>query len=99
MGLSDSGAGRSAVFDAATRIREMLRANRFNEALGATGIGQNAISQLLSAGGMANRGVAGANATIGEAKAFPWLNASNSLFRFEDQLQKAAGQAAGGGFA
>lgn len=98
MGLTDSGAHTNALADALLRARLGIRGQMFGEGATLAGIGQNSISQLLNAGGMANQGVANANATIGEAKAFPWLNASNALYRWEDQILNAAGKAAGGGF-
>lgn len=98
MGLRDSGAHTNALTEALLRGRRGLRSQTFGEGATVAGLGQNAISQTIRSDAIAGEGIGKANATIGEAKAFPWLNASNALYRWEDQILNAAGKAAGGGF-
>lgn len=98
MGLSDSGPGRAAITDALLRGTRGLRSQLFGEAGTLAGFGSDAISKLIQSGAIANQGVAAARGQIGEAKAFPLLNTINSAYKFESDLQRAAGQAVGGGF-
>lgn len=98
MGLTDSGAHTNALARALLPLRLNLRNNRMGELAGVAGFGERGANRFTNIGQFATANRAGARNALGEAGTFPWLNATNALYRWENQALDAAGKAAGGGF-